>query len=148
LHSAAELDKSISLSTKDWGQILEHVRSVLPEEACGFVAGRDGFAAAILPVTNQLHSPVRFQMEPQQQLKAMMWIDENGLEILAIYHSHPSGPAMPSPTDIAEFYFPEAFCMIVSPGGVEWQGRAFQISKAGFEELKVEIRVNNSVSGG
>ncbi|HVP21959.1 MAG TPA: M67 family metallopeptidase [Anaerolineaceae bacterium] len=140
--------QSISLSASDLRTIIDHARSVLPEEACGFVAGQGRTARAILPVTNRLHSQVRFEMEPQQQFKAMLWIEENGLEILAIYHSHPGGPGVPSQTDIAEFYFPEALCLIVSPVGSEWQARAFQIDQDRFEELTVINRVNNSVSGG
>ena len=39
------------------------------EEACGLVAGHRSDQLAVFPITNVLHSPVRFQMDPEQQLK-------------------------------------------------------------------------------
>ncbi len=124
-------------------QMLRHVRSVLPEEACGFLAGSSSGASAVVPVTNHLHSPVRFVMEPLEQYRAMQWIDQNALEILAIYHSHPSGPAVPSATDLAEHAFPDAFCMIWSPSGFRWYLRCFRLDRSRFEELSIKSGVKN-----
>jgi proteasome lid subunit RPN8/RPN11 len=35
-------------------------------------------------------------------------------QIVGAYHSHPSTPAVPSPTDLAEAYYPEFVYVIVS----------------------------------
>lgn len=122
-------------------KMLRHVRSVLPEEACGFLAGIGSSVSAAIPVTNHLHSPVRFIMEPMEQLKAMQWIEQNALEILAIYHSHPSGPAVPSATDLAEHAFPDAFCVVCSPSGSRWHVRCFKMERSLFEELSINSGV-------
>jgi proteasome lid subunit RPN8/RPN11 len=103
-----------------------------PEEACGLVAGRgaragDAVAAAILPVENALHSPWRFRMHPQQQVEAFLLMEEKGWDLLAIYHSHPQGPASPSATDLNEFAYPEALALIWSRAQNEWICRAFAI---------------------
>jgi len=142
------MNAEIRLTSQDWQQIVDHVQSVLPEEACGFLGGLDGAVSAVLPITNRLHSQVRYEMDPRQQLKAMLWMEENALDLLAIFHSHPKGPAVPSPTDLAAYYYPEAVCMIVSPGGAGWQLRAFKIIGSRFEELLVRFGVNINESGG
>ncbi len=128
-------------------QILHHVRSMLPEEACGFLAGTQDTAVAALPVTNGLHSSTRFVMEPLEQLKALQWMEENDLEILAIYHSHPSGPATPSPTDLAEHSYPDALCVICSPSGTRFSLRCFKMAAENFEELSVFTGVKKVGTG-
>ncbi len=142
-----EEKKFVSLPLLLRRRMLRHVRSVLPEEGCGFIAGINLQAVAVLPVANKLHSPVRFVMEPVEQLKAMQWIEHTDLEIMAIYHSHPSGPATPSATDLAEHSFPDAFSIICSPAGRRWRTRCFRMSPAGFEELSLVTGVKNVVPG-
>jgi proteasome lid subunit RPN8/RPN11 len=144
----ADLDTTIVFNSEDWIQVLTHIQRSLPEEACGFAAGRNGIVMAVLPVTNRLHSPVRFMMDSGEQLKAFLWMDEQGMDLLAIYHSHPAGPPVPSETDLAEYYYPEAACLIVSPVKAGWLGRAFKIDSGKYEELSLQIRVNINVSGG
>jgi len=114
-------------------------QSVLPEEGCGFVIGKGLVPIEALPVTNRLHSPVRFEMEPTEQLKAMLWAEENGMDIVAIYHSHPMGPSVPSPTDLAEFAYPGVVSLILSrqQHGEPWELRAFQIRNQHYEELSI-----------
>jgi proteasome lid subunit RPN8/RPN11 len=53
-------------------------------------------------------------MDSEQQLRAMLEIDDQGWELSAIYHSHPRTPAYPSQTDIALAFFPDATYVIVS----------------------------------
>ena len=95
-------------------EMLAHVISLWPEEACGLVGGLDGRAARLYPVENTRHSPVAFEMEPLQQIKAMLAMEAEGLELIAIYHSHPDGPARPSATDVANAYYPNAVQLIIS----------------------------------
>ncbi len=142
-----EVKKTIHLPLPLRRQMWRHIRRVLPEEGCGFLAGKNLDAVAVLPVANQLHSQVRFVMEPAGQLKALQWIEQNDLEILAIYHSHPSGPATPSATDLAEHAYPETYSIICSPSGSRWRMRCFKLSPDGFEELSVVTGVKIDVPG-
>ena len=74
------------------------------------------------------HSPVAFEMEPLQQIKAMLAMEAEGLELIAIYPSHPSGPARPSITDVANAYYPDAVQLIISLANRARPGvRAFTI---------------------
>jgi len=118
-------------------QILAHVLRCLPEEACGLVGSQreDRQAAAVIPIENELHSPVSFRMAPAEQLKAFYWLDEHHLELAAIFHSHPRGPHHPSPTDLAEFAYPGVLLLILSPldlaspldAAANWQIRGYRI---------------------
>jgi proteasome lid subunit RPN8/RPN11 len=70
----------------------------------------------VIPVENELHSPVRFRMAAQEQLKAFLRFEERGLELVGLFHSHPAGPVHPSPTDLAEFAYPGVLTVILAPG--------------------------------
>jgi proteasome lid subunit RPN8/RPN11 len=116
-------------------QVGEHARACLPLEACGLIAGRGECAAAFLPVANELKSPVAFRMEPQEQLNAFLWIEAHSFDLLAVFHSHPSGPETPSPTDIAEFYYPGTASLIWTPSSL----RAFIFDRGSFSEIPIVI---------
>jgi proteasome lid subunit RPN8/RPN11 len=105
---------ALILSPSLLDEMLAHVNRLFPEEACGLVGGVDGHAARLYPVENVRHSPVAFEMEPVQQIKALLAMEAEGLELIAIYHSHPNGPARPSTTDVANAYYPDAVQLIIS----------------------------------
>ncbi len=95
-------------------EILDHCRSLRPEEACGLVASdASGRPVAVIPVTNSLRSPVRYQMETREQFAAMKRIRNEGWSLFAIFHSHPLSDPIPSPTDIRQAFYPEAYMIIV-----------------------------------
>lgn len=85
-----------------------------PLEVCGLMAGLDGLVVSIYPIQNRRASSYAYEMEPSQLIEALLDIEANGRELVAIYHSHPYGPAAPSATDIAQAHYPEAAQVIVS----------------------------------
>ena len=124
-------------------QMLEHVRSTVPEEACGFVAGTDNLATKVYSVSNELHSTTRFRMESGEQIRIILEIEQQGLDLLAIYHSHPKGPGCPSVTDQAEFAYPGVITLIWSPSATGWECRAYwmddgTVTEADFERYEFE----------
>jgi proteasome lid subunit RPN8/RPN11 len=105
-----------------------------PEEACGLLSGQIEAGifrvSAVIPTTNELHSPVRYRIDPLEQIAAFNLIDAQGLELVGIYHSHPAGPPGPSATDIAEAFYPEVVYLIWSAQTGDWQCRAYLIQDA------------------
>lgn len=95
-------------------QLIHHLSTVYPQEGCGFVAGSHGRATHIYPIPNQLHSPTHYQMAPQAQISTLYAIEAAHKQLLAIYHSHPNSPPVPSATDIAQAAYPQAMHLIVS----------------------------------
>jgi len=110
-----------------------------PEEACGIMAGNAGRVLKVFPATNALHSPVRYQLEPKEQLEIFNEIDELGWDLLGIYHSHPNGPFHPSATDIQEAYYPETVYLIWAQSGEEWDYMGFHIRDGKFTEVSIYI---------
>ena len=130
----------IRLSRSQWESVVVEAERLAPEETCGLLAGpADGKVEMVFPVTNILRSPVLFRMDAYEQLKAFQQIEENGWELLGIYHSHPRGPDQPSITDIREAYYPEAVNIIIFATGGGWRCRGFYIRDGGIDEIPVVI---------
>jgi proteasome lid subunit RPN8/RPN11 len=109
-----------------WQEMLQHVQQNAPLEACGLLAGTNDSVEKVLPVRNQAQSPVRFVMDPYEQLHAFEWIDAQGLDLLGIFHSHPAGPETVSITDVAEAAY-DVIHVIWSRTAGEWKARGFWI---------------------
>ena len=113
----------------------------LPEEACGLLAGEHSEVKKILPIQNEMHSPTRFRMVAQELLNAFNWMEANQLELVAIYHSHPTGPGEPSLTDVAEAYYPDIVSLIWSPAAYKWHCKAFLIDNRQVVEIPINIHL-------
>ncbi|WP_420641020.1 M67 family metallopeptidase [Candidatus Leptofilum sp.] len=122
-------------------QILNHLQDCYPEEGCGLVAGdARGRVTAVYPIENSLHSLTAFTMNPQQQVQAMLDLETNGWQLLAIYHSHPHGPETPSTSDIQQAYYPEALTLIVSLANRKTPSvRIFHIQEQIVAEEKLKV---------
>ena len=96
-------------------EMVAHAREDLPNECCGMVGGSDGEASVVVPVVNAAASPLRFEMDPQGQYNALKAIEDDGKELLGIYHSHTKSAAYPSQTDVNQAVnWPDAIWLIVS----------------------------------
>lgn len=114
-----------------------HVTDQAPLEACGLLAGKKDTVEAVLQVRNAEQSPVRFRMDAQEQYDAFQWIEAKELELIGIYHSHPSGPETVSATDIAEAAY-EVVHIIWSREEEIWSPRAFWIEGGKVAEVTLE----------
>jgi proteasome lid subunit RPN8/RPN11 len=96
-------------------EMVAHAREDLPNECCGMVGGRDGEATEVIRVRNSAASPLRYEMDPQEQYNTLKAIEDGGGELLAIYHSHTKSAAYPSQTDVNQAVaWPEQIYVIVS----------------------------------
>ena len=82
------------------GEMIAHAREDAPDECCGMVGSTDGRAVAVYRAVNAEASPLRFRIDPDEQLELHNRIDDAGLELGAIYHSHTRTEPRPSQTDI------------------------------------------------
>jgi [CysO sulfur-carrier protein]-S-L-cysteine hydrolase len=97
--------------------IMQHVNANAPNEACGLLGGAGGVVRRVYPVPNIAPRPdVSFRMEPQRQVQAMIEIEDHGMELIAIYHSHPPGSRTdPSAIDLRDAAYPGAYSVIIVP---------------------------------
>ena len=124
---------------------LAHARADEPNEACGLLAGshKTGRATAYYPARNGEASPLRYTVHPDDLLRIMLAIDDDGEELLAIFHSHTNSPAVPSATDLREARYPEPFYLLASladPAALPVQAlRAWRIRDGGATEVPLTI---------
>jgi [CysO sulfur-carrier protein]-S-L-cysteine hydrolase len=133
------MEVGLFLKQNHYKIMLEDVTLRAPNEACGMVAGLDGYSENIFIITNVLKSPFRFRMAPDEQLNAFNEVDRLQLELLAIYHSHPSGPIEPSPTDINEFAYPGVIYLIWSQNDQDWVCHGYRIANKKVVEVPIII---------
>ena len=119
-------------------RIIDQARSEHPNEACGLLAGSDGTATRLFAMTNAERSPVIYRIDPKDQLRAFNEIDEDGLQLVGIYHSHTRSPAYPSDTDVRQAYYPEAVYLIVSLAESDPDLRGFRITDGKVSEITLE----------
>ncbi len=121
--------------------IIAHARAQAPWEACGILAGAGGRVRRTFHLRNTSGTPLtNYLADPEQQLRAFQDAELQGLELLAIYHSHPGSPACPSETDIAMAYYPAARHVIVSLAGRHPEVRCFAIDAGRVTEEPITLR--------
>jgi proteasome lid subunit RPN8/RPN11 len=85
-------------------------------------------ASEMFPVENAATGLDRYLMSPESVLAAHRAAESRNLDVLATYHSHPNGTAVPSETDRQEA-MPGMLHLILS--GVPADARAWVRSKTG-----------------
>src|SRR5579875_2775331 len=108
-------------------EMIEHARAEAPNECCGMIATRDGAAVAVHRARNAAASPLRYEIDGAEQYRIQMAIEDAGLDLGAIYHSHTRSDPVPSQTDINLAFYPEAVYVIVGLAGPEPDVRAYRI---------------------
>jgi proteasome lid subunit RPN8/RPN11 len=81
-------------------EIVDHCERGRPNEACGILAGRDGEVVKVFGMANAAGSPVRYALDPKEQLAVYNTLDTHGWELAGVFHSHTHTEPYPSPTDV------------------------------------------------
>src|SRR5215212_5429500 len=108
-------------------KLLDDLIAHAPNECCGMIASRDGEAVSVHRARNAAASPLRYEIEGMEQYKIQSAIEDAGLALGAIYHSHTRSAPLPSQTDINLAFYPEALYVIVGLQGDEADVRAWSI---------------------
>ncbi|MDD1612191.1 MAG: M67 family metallopeptidase [Methylococcaceae bacterium] len=126
-------------------QQLLHLAQISPDaEICGLVGSINGMPTSCYPVINVSENPEqRYLLDAKQQIAAMAKMRDQGEELFAIYHSHPTSPALPSLTDLEQAAYPEALYLIISlntKGILEMRG--FIIAEKKATEIPLVLSEN------
>ncbi len=136
---AARLPRVLRDELVDWA------RRGYPNEACGILSGTrphdaGGGPLAFYGLSNAAASPYRYLIDPGEQLRLMLALDEADQAVWAIFHSHVRSPAEPSPTDIGLAFYPDALYLICSLTDMDAPVlRAWQIRDGRVAEVPLEI---------
>src|SRR5262245_44067456 len=122
--------------------MVAQARAELPNECCGLLAGRVaggvGRAEARYALINAAADPRLFESEPRSMFAAHKDMRRRGIEVLAVYHSHPTSAPLPSKTDLQRNYSSEVVNLIISLATDTAEVRGWWLSETDFREAAWE----------
>ncbi len=131
----------MKISARIYEEMISHALEDAPDECCGMVSARDGEAVTLHRMTNIAHSPLRYEMDAKEQFQIELGeIDDRGLALGIVYHSHTRSAPYPSQTDINLAYHPDAIYVIVGvkdPDQPEVRGYTIRDGEVAEVELEV-----------
>lgn len=93
----------LRLKRQQLNLLKEEARKVYPIEACAMLFGKttakEAVVKRVVVAPNKLQSTTRFEIGPENFAKAFFEAEEEGLELVGLFHSHPA-PPKPSSTDL------------------------------------------------
>ena len=131
-----------------YDEIVAHARAEAPRECCGLVAADDGEAVRVYRAGNAYEHPMYgYRVDEAELYRAHADIEDAGLALGAIYHSHPRSPAVPSQTDINlahvpntdQPWWPGTIYVIVGLADYPPEVRAWNITAGGYEEVELQV---------
>jgi proteasome lid subunit RPN8/RPN11 len=92
------------ITSKAEETIHRHASDEFPNECVGFLYGKEGnhrLISLAKPITNSKDGDQRrrFEISPEDYMKAERFALSEDLDLLGVYHSHPLHPAIPSEHD-------------------------------------------------
>ncbi len=138
----------LSIKKSDFEVIVNHCKAGLPNEACGMLGGKDGRVEKVYPMKNSKPGPDYYEMDPEEQFRVMKDIRESGMQLIGLFHSHPTGQAYPSVVDVQQAYwpgtelpnYPDAVYIIVSlADGSNPVARGFLIEEGKVNEVTLSV---------
>jgi proteasome lid subunit RPN8/RPN11 len=128
-------------------EMLAQARAELPNECCGILAGRlvdspagpSGQVERRYPLVNAAASPREYVSEPRSHFAADREMRSLGIDVLAVYHSHPTSPPVPSKKDRERNYGPNVIHLIISLETLEISTRAWWLTAEDYREADWEL---------
>ena len=116
--------------------LVREAARAMPNEACGLLIGSAARIDTAVPTRN-VHPTARthFEIDPAALIAAHKAARAGGPELLGYYHSHPTGSAVPSPTDQADASGDGRVWGIVADGEVTF----WRDAPGGFEPLPSRV---------
>lgn len=111
----------------------------LPLEACGLLGGRGSDASKCYAITNAAASSRIYELDPREHLRADRDAEDNGGELIGVYHSHTHTLGYPSPTDVAAAPDPAWHYVLVSFADEAPSVRSYRIVDGNITEEPVVL---------
>jgi proteasome lid subunit RPN8/RPN11 len=104
------------------------------------IASSNGEAVRVHRARNAAASPLRYELDGMEQYRIQSAIEDDGLDLGAIYHSHTRSAPYPSQTDINLAFYPDALYVIVGVQDPEApEVKAYRIVDGRVSEAPLEI---------
>lgn len=139
---------TIAIPREILNKIHAHGQQAYPEEGAGLLLGHSNGdrrqVSGILELANSREDEARrnrYLLSPQDYLWGEEQAEQQGLEVLGVFHSHPDAPNRPSEYD-REWAWPSFSYVITSvQDGRPVESRAWLLAgdRSGFQEEPIEI---------
>lgn len=107
----------IYIKQKALNDVIDYMKGFISREACGLFISTNqrNSIDSFIPIPNVSENPhFEFRLSPQEYIKELHRIENEGHELLGIIHSHPNSSAYPSSLDINNWHYPNLSYWIYS----------------------------------
>jgi proteasome lid subunit RPN8/RPN11 len=112
----------------------------LPDEGCGLLVGsNDGVVDEVVPSENVAHSAKLYEIDSKLLLRTFRQAEDNGKEVIGVFHSHTHSDAYPSPTDVVQAPDPAWHYLLLSLRLVPTVLRSYAIVDGVINEEEVVV---------
>ncbi len=130
----------LSLSPSQRDAIVATCIRALPNEGCGLLLGTsDGIVGEVVASENIAHSAKVYEIDPQVLLRTYRRADDEGVDVIGVFHSHTHSEAHPSPTDVRQAPDPTWHYLIVSLRDTPPDLRSYRVLEGEATSELVEI---------
>jgi proteasome lid subunit RPN8/RPN11 len=135
----ATLRPMLAFRDRTFAEMIGHAYDGYPLEACGLLVGRGHRVHRFVACTNEAASARVYSIPPIELLRAHRSADDDGLEIIGVFHSHTHSEPYPSPTDVEQAPDPGWHYVIVSLKREAPEVRSYRIDSGAIAEEQVTI---------
>lgn len=129
-----------SFDGQSFAEMVGHAYDGYPLEACGLLVGRGQTVHRFVACTNEAASARIYSIPGKELLRAERAADDDGLEVIGVFHSHTHSEPYPSPTDVAQAPDPDWHYVIVSLKREAPETRCYRIVAGSISEERVAVR--------
>ena len=124
--------------------VIDAARAGVPNESCGLLAAtahaaEGGSPTRYIALANAAASPYRYMIDPEEQLRVWLELEDAKDVPWAIVHSHVASPAVPSATDVGLAYFPDSLYLICSLADETPAVRGWSIRDGQVTEVQLAV---------
>ena len=130
----------MQISRELYDRMVAHAVADAPDECCGIISSRDDVAVELFQMENTAHTWMRYEMDNMELYRVVTGIEDAGLDVGIIYHSHTRSEPYPSQTDINLASWPDSLYIIIGlASGPEAKVRAYTIRDGQVEEASLTV---------
>lgn len=128
--------------------MIQDAENAYPDECCGFFYGQEHGNRRVtkaVPVVNSKEGDKRrrFEISPEDYMKAEQYALASELKLLGVYHSHPDHPAKPSEHDLKQAVPYFSYIIFSVQQGKVMDATSWQLAEHGeFVEEPVSNKIN------
>jgi proteasome lid subunit RPN8/RPN11 len=136
---------TLHIQASHYEAMIDHAQQSPDVEVCGLlggvVEGNIWQTTGCYPAMNVApHPATTYTLDPVELVEVFYKLQQQGQRLIGIYHSHPHGPAHPSPTDIAQATYPDvAYLILYREADGTFRGAAWRIFDGNTHAMSIGI---------